>query len=142
MKSKILLLLMILAAAGFRAPAAADSGPSRKLTLMVYMCGSNLESEYGSASADIREMMEASFSPEEMSLLVMAGGTTRWEMGYSPEESSILEIRSGRQRAVWHGPLRNMGREGTLRFLMNYAREHYPAALGSRRRTAGGPLLG
>ncbi len=127
MKSKILLLLMILAAAGFRAPAAADSEPSRKLTLMVYMCGSNLESEYGSASADIREMMEASFSPEEMSLLVMAGGTTRWEMGYSPEESSILEIRSGRQRAVWHGPLRNMGREGTLRFLMSYAREHYPA---------------
>ena len=29
----------------------------KKLTLMVYMCGSNLESGYGSATADIQEML-------------------------------------------------------------------------------------
>ena len=38
---------------------------------MVYMYGNNLESLNGSASADIREMLEAGINGKEVSLLVM-----------------------------------------------------------------------
>ena len=124
MKSKILLLLMILAAAGFRAPAAADSEPSRKLTLMVYMCGSNLESEYGSASADIREMVDAGVSFRDVSVLVMTGGShSRDSAGFFSEEATdIYEIGPGRVRRVqrWERPL-NMGDRETLEKMIRFA---------------------
>lgn len=53
----------------------------RKLTLMVYLCGSNLESAYGSATADLQEMLESGLDPEQVTLLVMAGGSSRWSNG-------------------------------------------------------------
>ena len=55
----VLLLVVFLAASGSVASAAAGDLEGRQLTLMIYMCGSNLESQYGSASADIMEMLNA-----------------------------------------------------------------------------------
>ena len=55
----LLLFLACLALAAGCAGARAEGGENRKLTLMVYLCGSNLESAYGSASADIEEMLAA-----------------------------------------------------------------------------------
>ena len=52
--------------------------PSRELTLMVYLCGSDLESGNGSASADIAEMMAAQYDARRVTVLVMSGGTSAW----------------------------------------------------------------
>ena len=38
-----------------------SEGNRQKLTLMIYMCGSNLESGFGAASADIEEIKAAGF---------------------------------------------------------------------------------
>ena len=54
LKIAALLLPLVLFVGG----AGAETG-ARKLTLMIYMCGSNLESQYGSATADIQEMLDA-----------------------------------------------------------------------------------
>jgi len=40
---------------------------------MVCMCGSNLEGEYGSASADFRKMPDAGISTSDVSVLIMTG---------------------------------------------------------------------
>ena len=49
-----LLVFMILFSAAQTGCAAANE---KELTIMVYICGSNLESRYGSATADIQEML-------------------------------------------------------------------------------------
>ena len=43
-----------------------------------YICGSDLESNYASASHDLQEMINAKI-PDNVSVLIQAGGTTKWQ---------------------------------------------------------------
>ncbi len=47
-------------------------------TLMIYMCGSDLESEDGAATMDIMEMMEAQQS-DSLNIVIETGGATEWQ---------------------------------------------------------------
>ena len=123
----LMILLTVLAALPEWGAARAEG---RKLTLMVYMCGSNLESSYGSASADIREMMDAGVSFRDVSVLVMTGGShSRDSAGFFSEEATdIYEIGPGRVRRVqrWERPL-NMGDRETLEKMIRFGMDSYPA---------------
>ena len=106
--------------------------PEKKLTLMVYMCGSNLESRFGSASADIQEMLDSGFDSDQINLLVMTGGSEKWAMGFGTGRTMIHEISRRGRRAVWPGrgeaeETLNMGAQSTLSFFLLYGAEHYPA---------------
>ena len=95
MKRLVCLLFLVLGVAC----AALAEAPARDLTVMVYMCGSNLESEYGSASADYREMVEAGVGGN-VSVLAMMGGSASWQMAISPDSASVMEI-SGRRWLIF-----------------------------------------
>lgn len=99
----------------------------RKLTVMVYMCGSNLESEYGSATADILEMASSGFSPADTTVLVMMGGAGSWQIAPGLEETVIMEIGQNQQRIVWRSEQQNMGSAETLIQLLNFGRWNRPA---------------
>ena len=102
----------------------------RKLTLMIYMCGSNLESHYGSATGDILEMIENSPASRDVSVLVMAGGSdvTGGSGYFQSENTSIYEIGNGRIRLLWQADeAMNMGEAETLRCLLDYGRGNRPA---------------
>ena len=99
----------------------------RKLTIMVYMCGSNLESKYGSATMDLMEMRGAKAGSEEIPLLVMVGGTDVWNMGYDPEKTSILEFKNGVPEIVHSTEKQDMGDKATLKYFLQYGKENYPA---------------
>ena len=45
---------------------------------MVYMCGSDLESELGSATKDLEEMLAADLS-EQVNVIIETGGTRQWK---------------------------------------------------------------
>ena len=55
-------------------------------TIMVYMNGSDLEGDYGAATADLQEMMAALVKMGQegrapsLHVVVEAGGSTRWEL--------------------------------------------------------------
>ena len=51
-----------------------------KYTLMVYMCGSNLESDAngGLASMDIEEMRSVANQPDDINIIIETGGATKW----------------------------------------------------------------
>ena len=53
------------------------TAPDASCTIFIYMCGSNLESKYGLASENIEEMLEADI-PEQTSVIIETGGTSRW----------------------------------------------------------------
>lgn len=64
------------AAASIRAPLT-DVANAEQATVMVYMIGSNLESQGGYASADLEEMMAAELG-EQVNVVVQTMGCTRW----------------------------------------------------------------
>ena len=54
---------------------------AEKTTLMVYMCGSNLETEYALASRDLQEMMNSGYDRTSTEILILAGGSRKWATG-------------------------------------------------------------
>ena len=104
--------------------------PGRRMTLMVYMCGSNLESSNGSASEDIREMMDSVPPGEEVSVLVMTGGSKVGNTSAFFRETAveIHEIISGKPRMVWESDeLMDMGYYSALSKLLDFGQKYYPA---------------
>lgn len=82
MKKNLLCALLAMVLLLFTMAAIAEQESPRSMTVMVYMCGSNLETNYGSASADIQEMLDARFDTSRVHLLVMIGGSKNWSMGF------------------------------------------------------------
>ena len=62
------------------------------LTLMVYLCGSDLETEAGAASADLAEMMEHYPADGSLRVIVMPSGSREWQNEVSAEETAIYEL--------------------------------------------------
>ncbi len=143
----LFLLLLTAGISGFSRAEDAGKSPGRKLTLMIYMCGSNLESGFGAASADILEMTASGIRGEDVSLLVMTGGSNG--SGYSnffgAGASGIYEISGGRIRRVWQENTSvNMGDPVSLRYLLEFGKirrpaENYALILWDH---GGGPLEG
>ncbi|MBR0163815.1 MAG: peptidase C11 [Lachnospiraceae bacterium] len=64
-------------------------------TIMVYMCGTDLESKNGMATADINEMLSASFS-DKINLVIYTGGCARWRnTTISNRTNQIWQVRDG-----------------------------------------------
>ena len=123
----VLFLLMILSVMVNLAGSVAAEGPKRKITVMVYMCGSNLESRYGSATADIEEMKNANVDPQQVGLLVMTGGSNSDSGYFSSQSNRILEIAGGKVRNKAEETAMNMGEQKTLARFIRYSVESLPA---------------
>ena len=126
--------LALLAALAAMPAALARAEASRALTLMVYMCGSNLESEHGAASADLREMLAADLDTTAVSVVVMCGGASAWTMNYDPDAATVMEIgrppkgaQNGLRPLQWADGAMNMGQAQTLSWFVNGCVENYPA---------------
>jgi len=126
MKKLLCVIFVLLLALACLLPASAQS-TQQKLTLMIYMCGSNLESSYGSASADLQEMFAAAPGLQDVSVLIMNGGSTRWSTGYDPSQLQISELGKRGMRVVWRDAAASMGVSQTLTQLLQFGVEKYPA---------------
>lgn len=64
-----------------------------KVTIMIYMNGSNLESENGAATADLMEMIKAGDS-DQVNVIVQTMGTKKWskKLGVAANRSQIYEV--------------------------------------------------
>ena len=97
-------------------------------TIMVYMIGSDLESQSAAASLDITEMKEASFDPEHTKLLVYTGGTKKWALDeISSEENAIFEIANGEINKIQSYDKSLMTNPDNLTAFINYSYDNYPA---------------
>ncbi len=99
-----------------------------KYTLMVYMCGSNLESDGGYASSDLEEMLKSTIA-DEMNVLIYTGGAKRWfDFGISNKTNQIYTIKNHKLVLVKDNlGLENMGNPNTLAGFLKFAKENYPA---------------
>lgn len=99
-----------------------------KRTIMVYMIGSNLESNYYSASFDIEEMLNSKFDEENINLLIYTGGAKKWHnSSISNEENAIYKVKSTGLEKLESYSRTSMGNPNTLSDFINYAYKNYKA---------------
>lgn len=97
-------------------------------TIMVYMIGSDLESEAAAASLDINEMKDANFDPEHTKVLIYTGGTKKWALDeISEDENAIFEVTNGNINKVNTYEKILMTEPSNLTEFVNFAYENYPA---------------
>lgn len=99
-------------------------------TVMIYMIGSNLESEDASASLDIKEMMEAKYDTDSTNVLVYTGGARKWALGQiSANENAVFEVKGGEINKVKVYEKKVMTRPETLTEFVDFAYENYTTDL-------------
>lgn len=122
-----------------------ETGTVYTQTIMVYMVGSDLESNYGAATADLVEMEEALPDPGENHIVVCAGGAAEWQNSMvSAEEQSLLELKDGGFSVVDTLESKNMGVAENLgsfvkQCMAQYETDMYSLILWNH---GAGPVLG
>lgn len=102
-------------------------GDAGTWTVFVYMCGSDLESDGGMASADIEEM-EKSSAGGNVKFVVQTGGAYYWENDVDEDQCQRYLIHDGRKDLVFAGDDVNMGEGATLTDFAKWGIKSYPAA--------------
>ncbi|MBR1659397.1 MAG: peptidase C11, partial [Oscillospiraceae bacterium] len=99
------------------------------VTIMVYMCGTDLESKYGMATADLTEMASANLG-DNVKIVVFTGGCSQWKTtGISNSVNQVYEIANGRLlQLVSNAGTGAMTNPDTLSWFIRYCAENYPAS--------------
>ena len=98
------------------------------VTIMVYMCGTDLESQQGMATSDLKEMASATIG-DKINLIVFTGGCSRWRNNVvSSSVNQIYQIKDGKflclEKDMGRGSLVN---PDTLTTFIQYGRKNFPA---------------
>lgn len=94
-------------------------------TVFVYQCGSNLESEYGLGTKDLREMVAATKKAPNLRFVVLAGGSERWHNDYCADGGNTLLIVSGGDIEAVESTTANMGDPDTLCGFLDWGLTNY-----------------
>ena len=92
------------------APPTRNAGQPAKRTIMLYDCGSNLETDAGLATYNLLQILESSFSADDdITFLVMTGGSHKWQIdnsnlvfpdGVSLPDDAVVEYDSVKRQYV------------------------------------------
>ena len=98
------------------------------VTMMVYVCGTDLESKSGMASSDIQEMAAAKFG-DHVNVIIYTGGCKQWRIdGISSSTNQIYQIKDGQMKRLEA----DMGSKvmtdpATLTEFIKYCASNFPA---------------
>ncbi len=97
-------------------------------TLLIYLCGSDLESRSGKASANIAEMQEAEID-KNINVVIQTGGSTSWkDIEVSAQSTDRFLIKPGGKQMIDRITVkRNFGDSKTLSEFIEFGVERYPA---------------
>ncbi len=101
--------------------------PETTWTVMMYLCGTDLESQSGFASFNLSEICYADLS-ENVNFLIETGGAREWEMGgISNRELSRFHVKDGEMCIDETCPSSSMGDADTLEDFIKWGAAEYPA---------------
>ncbi len=98
------------------------------VTIMVYMCGTDLESRSGMATNDMREMAAATLS-DKVNIIIYTGGCAGWKTnGISNRVNQIYQIKDGMlAQIVSDAGDKPMTDPATLTEFIQFCAKNYPA---------------
>lgn len=107
---------------------AIKGGGQDTVTIMVYMCGTDLESRSRMATSDLNEMLKATIA-DNVNLVVYTGGCTKWNNStVSSSVNQIYEIRNGKMKCVQKNAGNvSMTDPNTLASFIQWCAQNYPA---------------
>lgn len=94
-----------------------------KNTLLIYMCGSDLESEKGYASSNIDELLNADISSNN-DIYLLTGGSKKWHKEEIDDGVNLYKIDNHKLMSVKSYGLLNMGEASTLESFISDAKEY------------------
>ena len=97
-------------------------------TIMVYMCGTDLESQSAMATNDLNEMISATVG-KNVNLLVYTGGCKRWRnSAISSDHNQVWQIQNGNIRCLIDNAGSDpMTKSSTLSSYIKWAAKKFPA---------------
>ncbi len=103
-------------------------GGKDTVTIMVYMCGSDLESKSGMGTSDLSEMASATLS-SKVNLIVYTGGSKTWKNNVvSNSVNQIYQVVDGKLRClVQNDGSAAMTNPDTLTGFIKYCAQNFPA---------------
>ena len=103
-------------------------GGRDKVTIMVYMCGTDLESKSGMATNDLQEMLNAKIS-DQINLIIYTGGCRQWRNNVmSSSVNQVYQIDSnGLKRIVDDAGSPSMVSSSTLADYIGFCAKNFPA---------------
>ena len=116
-------------AAGARQKYTAIRGGNQDtMTILVYMCGADLESQNGMATSDLKEMLNAKLS-NKINLIVFTGGARKWKNNVVDSRvNQIYQIKDGSlTRLEQDFGTASMTNPSTLASFIKYGRDNFPA---------------
>ena len=102
-------------------------GNTQSATVMVFMCGSDLETDGGAATRDINEILYATLS-DSVNIVIETGGSYEWQNSVIPSDSNTrwLVTEDGLEQIGDVG-LRDMTDPDTLTDFITYCADEFPA---------------
>ncbi len=101
--------------------------PSDDWTVLIYLCGSNLESESGLATYNIDEMIAADIT-DSVNIIIETGGSYSWEVGeVNPNALCRFEMTDTGLVPLGEVPQASMGAADTLKDFLSWGLDTYPA---------------
>ncbi len=98
------------------------------VTIMVYMCGTDLESKYGMGTSDLSEMAAATIG-SNVNLIVYTGGCAKWQNSVvSTKYNQIYKVANGKLTClVSNDGTASMTNPNTLTKFIKFCTDGYPA---------------
>lgn len=102
---------------------------SDAVTIMIYVCGTDLESKHSMASADMEEIRAASKNfGDNFNVIVYTGGCNNWKNGVSSSVNQIYQITDGKIKCLSENKGRaSMTDPNTLSSFISYCAKQFPA---------------
>ncbi|MBR3436569.1 MAG: peptidase C11 [Lachnospiraceae bacterium] len=104
-------------------------GGKDTVTLMVYMCGTDLESQHGMASNDLIEMAKATYG-DNVRIIVYTGGCKSWKQSFiSTSTNMIFQIKPNGQVSMLddNRGAKAMVKPETLTDFITYCKDNFKA---------------
>ena len=104
-------------------------------TILVYVCGSDLESQASEATLDLAEMQSVTGQPDDMNVVIQAGGAKTWDSTYCNDVDGVIDKdKQNRFHLVDNNfiidsqtEITDMGRGSTLENFIEWGINTYPA---------------
>lgn len=97
-----------------------------KRTVMVYMVGSDLESEFGLATSNLNDMIKSNIDYKNIDVVLCVGGTKEWKNNdISVSETSYFKIEDGFLVKIKKQEAIDMGNESTLTNFLDFVYDNY-----------------
>ena len=98
-------------------------------TVLIYMCGADLESENKLASGDIQEILKVTDQPDDVNIVIETGGAKSWASTYGISSTYLERYHVENKSLVRDNQLTyaSMGLSSTLQSFIEYGLNNFPA---------------